>query len=101
MGKSAENPAPRQADEQDDAILNTYRGTCQRPNGTHTFPRGGFAARIRHFARMNPLSRSLSVVLGAFLLGATPQAGADPLSELSAVSSFKEVNLDKLAAGTV
>lgn len=87
--------------KRDDAILNTYRRTCQRPNAAHTFPPGGFPARIRHFARMNPLSRSFAVAIGAFLLGVAPQAGADPLSELAAVSSFKDVNLDKLAAGTV
>ena len=50
---------------------------------------------------MHPLSRSLFATLGAFMLVATTSASADPLAELATVSSFKDVNLDKLAGGTV
>lgn len=50
---------------------------------------------------MNPLSRSSFVLFGALLLSAAAPASADPLAELAAASSFKDVNLDKLAGGTV
>jgi len=52
-------------------------------------------------ARMHPLSRSLCALAGAFVFAALPRASADPLAELAAVSTFKSVDLDKLAAGTV
>jgi hypothetical protein len=52
---------------------------------------------------MNPISRFISAAaFGIFALaGGAPSWGADPLAELAAVSSFKKVDLDKLAAGTV
>lgn len=50
---------------------------------------------------MNPLFRSTSAFVGALLLAFAASASADPVAELAAVSSFKDVNLDKLAGGTV
>ena len=50
---------------------------------------------------MMPLSRFTSIAIGALTLAVAPQASADPLAELAAVSTFKTVDLDKLAAGTV
>jgi hypothetical protein len=51
---------------------------------------------------MNPSFRFLSAALGiCALVAGAPAKAADPLAELAAVSSFKKVDLDKLAAGTV
>ena len=46
-------------------------------------------------------SRFIPVVVGALAMAGAMKASADPLAELAAFSSFKEVNLEKLAAGTV
>ena len=50
---------------------------------------------------MNPLSRFISATFGLLAVATSVSAGTDPLAELAAVSSFKKVELDKLAAGTV
>ena len=51
---------------------------------------------------MNSFSRFLSATVAIFALAVgVPAKGADALAELAAVSSFKKVDLDKLAAGTV
>lgn len=50
---------------------------------------------------MNPLSRSLCALLGVFVVTAVSPASADPLAELSAISTFKSVDLEKLAGGSV
>ena len=50
---------------------------------------------------MNFHARRLAVPLLAFTLASGARAMADPLAELAAFSSFKTVNLDKLAGGAV
>lgn len=47
------------------------------------------------------ISRFFPVVLAVLSLAATGEASADPLAELAAVSTFKSVDLEKLANGTV
>ncbi len=46
-------------------------------------------------------SRCISIAAAALSLLAAMTSRADPLAELAAFSSFKDVNLEKLAAGTV
>lgn len=46
-------------------------------------------------------SRFISIVVGTLALAGAMAAGADPLAELAAFSAFKDVNLEKLAAGAV
>jgi hypothetical protein len=50
---------------------------------------------------MSPLFRLHCALVWALALAAVSHADADPLAELAAVSSIKDVNLDKLAGGTV
>ncbi|HSI11940.1 MAG TPA: hypothetical protein VK961_07845 [Chthoniobacter sp.] len=50
---------------------------------------------------MNPFSRSSFAFVGTLFLAAVTSASADPVADLAAVSTFKDVNLDKLAGGTV
>ncbi|MEP6670308.1 MAG: hypothetical protein ABJF10_14200 [Chthoniobacter sp.] len=47
------------------------------------------------------ISRFSSVALAALLLTVASAAGADPVTELAAVSTFKSVDLDKLAGGAM
>ena len=48
---------------------------------------------------MIPSSRSISIAVAAVSVLGSMSARAEPLAELAAFSSFKEVNLEKLAAG--
>jgi hypothetical protein len=50
---------------------------------------------------MMPFSRFTFAIAGALVLSMATDANADPLAELAAISTFKGVDLEKLAGGTV
>ena len=80
----------------------THRFACQRPDARPNLRAVIFGVFQIYRAPHDALFPFLSVAAGALVLAvAVDCAKADPLAELAAISTFKDVNLDKLAGGTV